>query len=174
MKSERWTSYAGTVLLLAGILVGGLASVAAQPPPKYGVTVTADKNTKFAALKTYTWTAGQPSFDKNIDRQIVAAVDRELASLGLTKQAQPGDVLVSYASQRRTDVELKSKENPANREFAVGVLVVDLLDPRTRRQLLRLRIDKPIEAEVAQAEPAINEAVAEMFAKYPTKAPQKP
>jgi uncharacterized protein DUF4136 len=180
MKSERWTSVAavlrmcGAGVVSLGVLGGAAATVVAQTPPKYGVTVTADKDTKFGALKTYVWTAGQPSFDKNIDRQIVAAVDRELSKLGLSKQTQQGDVLVTYVSQRRTDVELKSKTNPAVREFAVGVLLVDFLDPRSRKQLLRLRIDKPIEAEAAQAEAAINEAVAEMFAKYPTRAPQKP
>src|SRR3954471_22735484 len=111
MRSERWMSFSrilrgyGVALLFASVLVGTVtAIIAAQQPPKYGVTVTADKDTKFAALKMYAWTAGQPSFDKNIDRQIVAAVDRELAKVGLTKQAQPGDVLVTYVSQRRTDV----------------------------------------------------------------------
>ena len=37
------------------------------------------------------------------------------------------------------------------------------------RRLLRLRIDRPIEIEPAKLEGAINSAVAEMFAKYPTR-----
>ena len=37
------------------------------------------------------------------------------------------------------------------------------------KEILRGRIDKPIELEPAKVEAAINAAVAEIFAKYPTR-----
>ena len=44
-----------------------------------------------------------------------------------------------------------------------------MLDPGNRERLLRLRIDKPIEIERVKLEAAIDEAVAALFAQYPTR-----
>ncbi len=91
-------------------LCGILAVEAAGQMPKYGVTVTADKTVDFSKFKTYTWTPGQPSADKRVDARVVAAVDRELKELGLTPAtAGQSDVLVSYYSLSRTDVNVNGK-----------------------------------------------------------------
>ena len=144
------------------------ASLVGQTP-KYGATVTAEKNVDFARFKTYSWTKGQPSPDKTIDAQVVAAVDRELNALGMTRATSgPADVLAAYYSVSRTDVDHKAKPDltGARPQQTVGTLMVALLDPASRRRLLRLRVDRPIGG---QLEPAINAAVAEMFALYPTR-----
>ena len=158
-----------TRLILILSCVAG-ATLAAQMP-KYGVTVTAEKDVDFAAFKTYSWTRGQPSASPVIDGQIVAAVDRELSALGMTKSASTGDVLVAYYSLTGTDVDLNAKEDAkgSRPQYAVGTLMVALLEPESRRRLLRLRIDKPIDTDPPKLEAAINSAVAEMFAKYPTR-----
>jgi hypothetical protein len=163
-------------IILSSIVAGALAVSAAAQQPKYGVTVNAEKNVDFAAIKTYSWTKGQPSAIKTVDAQIVAAVDRELAALGLTKAASgPGDVLLAYYSLTRTDVDLKAKPDAqgARPEYKVGTLMVALLDPGTRNRLLRLRTDKPIDTEPAKLETAINAAVSELFASYPTRTAKK-
>jgi Domain of unknown function (DUF4136) len=139
---------------------------------KYGVTVTAEKNVDFARFKTYSWTQGQPSADKTIDAQITAAVERELSALGMTKAPSgPGDVLVTYSSVSRTDVDVTAKRKPNELppQYSVGTLVVALLDPGNRRRLLRLRVDKPIETGPEQLKAAIDGAIAELFARYPTR-----
>jgi hypothetical protein len=154
------------------ICIAGVIGVAAQTPmPKYGVTVTAEKGVDFAKFKAYSWTQGQPSPSKTIDAQVMAAVDRELAALGMTKAAQgPGDVLVAYYSLMRTDVDLKGKAGPDGLpQYPVGTLVVALLEPASRKRLLRLRTDKPIDTEPAKLEAAINSAAAALFAEYPTR-----
>jgi hypothetical protein len=155
--------------LIVVIFVAG-ATLAAQMP-KYGVTVTAEKNVDFAAFKTYSWTRGQPSASPVIDGQIVAAVDRELSALGMTKSASGGDVLVAYYSLTRTDVDVNAKEDASGSrpQYHVGTLMVALLEPEGRRRLLRLRVDKPIDTDPPKLESAINSAVAEMFAKYPAR-----
>jgi hypothetical protein len=154
-------------ILTVLLLVAGDRSVIGQPP-KYGVTVSVGKTAELAKAKTYSWTASQPAFDKTVDAQIVAAVDREMTALGLTKVASgKSDLLATYASQRRTDVELKAT---GAREFPVGVLIVELRDPASQ-PLFRARIDKPLDVERDQLEPAINAAVKEMFEKYPTRTP---
>src|SRR5436189_4830016 len=108
--------------------IGLSALIAAAPAgqmPKYGVTVTADKHVDFAKFKTYSWTSGQPSADKQIDARVVAAVDRELGLLGMTKATSgPGDVLATYYSLSRTDVNVKAKPDSEGRlpQYSVGTL----------------------------------------------------
>jgi hypothetical protein len=82
-----------------------------------------------------------------------------------------GDVMVTYASLQRTDVDLKGKKDASGSlpQYSVGTLVVEMLEPASRRQLLRMRLDKPIDSEPAKLEEAINSGVSEMFAKYPTR-----
>jgi hypothetical protein len=157
-------------------LLGAISVPLAGQSMKYGVTVTTEKNVDYAKFKTYTWTKGQPSAVTSIDAQITAAVDRELAALGMTKATSGhGDVLLAYYSLTRTDVDLKAKadSNGARPQYSVGTLVVALLDPGNRRRLLRLRADKPINTQPAELEGAINEVVKELFEKYPTRTANK-
>jgi hypothetical protein len=159
------------VFLIGGLLAAGHL-VALGQQPKYGATVKVANAAALAKARTYSWTVSQPSPVKAINAQIVAAVDRELAAQGFTKAAAgKGDVVVTYASVSRTDVDLKSKPDAsgARRQYSVGTLVVDLRDPSTREPLFRARIDAPIEAEPDKLEAAINAAVTEMFEKYPTR-----
>ena len=148
------------------------AAPAAQPMPKYGVTVQAEKGVDFSKVATYAWTPGQPSPLKEVDAHVVAAVDRELGALGLKQVPEKtADVLVTYYSVRRTDVDLKGKTDAQglHPDYAVGTLMVAMLEPASRKRLLRLRIDKPIETDQAHFESTINAAVGEMFVKYPTR-----
>ena len=159
-------------LSIGVIVCVAMAAGAAAQTPKYGVTVKAEKKVDFAKFKTYTWTQGQPSHDKTVDAQIVAAVDRELGVLGMTKAASgTGDVMATYYSLSRTDVNLKGEPDASGAlpQYPVGTLMVALLEPGTRRRLLQLRIDKPISAKRDQLEEVINTAVNELFAKYPTR-----
>jgi len=48
-------------------------------------------------------------------------------------------------------------------------LLVAMRDPATRARLVQLRTDKPVDLEPGKSESIINAAVAEMFAKYPTR-----
>jgi hypothetical protein len=159
-------------LILTCVLLGvrNVAVVAGAQKMKYGVKVNVVKAAELAKAKTYSWTTSQPSPDRTVDAQIVAAVDRELSVLGFTKAASgTGDVQATYASTRRTDVNLKGKANAsgARPAYEVGTLVVDLRDPATQQPLFRVRIDTPITTEPDQAEAAINAAVTAMFEKYP-------
>jgi hypothetical protein len=150
-----------------------LGAVMASPSAKYRVTVKADKHTDFRALHSYAWTPGWASFDRALDRHIVTAVDAELAGLGLVKRAaEPCDVIVTYGALRRTDVDVSSgrpHHEGTYPEFAVGTLVVLMMQPGTRRELLRARVDVPLETDTPHLEQQIDTIVAEMFADYPTR-----
>ena len=158
--------------LIMGVGLCAVMTAAMGQMPKYGVTVTADKKVDFAAFKTYSWTVGQPSAVKAIDSQVIAAVDRELHVLGLIKaESGPGDVLATYYSLTRTDVNVNAKPDSNGQfpQYWVGTLIVALLDPTDHRRLLRLRVDQPIEIDPAKLEASIDSAVAALFAKYPTR-----
>ena len=157
--------------VLSCVLLGASLVVAGQP--KYGVTVETVKPAALAKAKTYIWDAGRPSFTKDIDARIVTAVDRELAAHSFTKLSSgSSDVVVRYASQNRTDTDVKSKPSKSGelRDYAVGSLVVDLTDSTNREVLFRVRMDTPIERNPATIGATIDAAVAAMFAKYPTPA----
>jgi hypothetical protein len=159
------------IIVGIGVCLAITASANGQMP-KYGVTVTADKNVDFAAFKTYSWTVGQPSAVKAIDSRVVAAVDRELGALGMTKATSgSGDVLATYYSLSRTDANVNAKPDAQGQlpQYRVGTLVVALLNPTDRHRMLRLRVDQPIEIEPAKLEATIDNAVAAMFARYPTR-----
>jgi hypothetical protein len=153
-------------------LVGPRASVSAQEVTqiKYKATVQAVKPDVLAKAKTYMWIAGRPSYNKDIDKLIVAAVDRELAARGFAKAAAaPSDLTVNYSSLSRTDTNVKGKPaaNGAYPVLTVGTLVVDLQTPSNKQSAFRARIDAPIEAASDKLEAAINEAVKDLFEKYP-------
>jgi hypothetical protein len=156
-----------TVSALVTILVS-----AAAAQSRFGVTATTEKGVDYAKLKTYSWTQGQPSPIKEVDSRIVAAVDRELGAIGMTKATSgKGDVLVAYWSLRSTHVDLKAKPDAQGLrpEYPVGTLAVLLFEPNSRRRLLRLRLDKPIDTAPEKLDATINDAVTAMFEKYPTR-----
>jgi len=131
-----------------------------------------DRKADFSKFKTYTWENGWQAYDKTVHANIRAAVDRQLAAVGLEKrESGPVDLLVTYASLRRVDVDLKAKpaKDGARPQYDVGTLVVLLLDPGTRNELFRGRVDKPIVLEPEKVQPVVDSAVTEMFAKYPTR-----
>ena len=157
-------------------IVFGLALLVSALPGaaqlKYGATVTANKTTDFKSLKTYVWEPGWHSNDKKVHAQIVSAIDRELKALGFQlKTSGPSDVVVKYAALRRIDVEVDTLGgvDQARRQFDVGSLLVLMLQPGTGTELLRARLDKPIDVAPDKIEATVNSAVAEIFAKYPTR-----
>jgi hypothetical protein len=152
-------------------IVLAVVAVSAQKQ-KYGVTVTADRKTDFKAFKSYAWdAAGYPAMDKSVHQQIVDAVDRELKGLGLEKRTSgPADVMLLYGSQRRTDTDTHADAPATNLPtYAVGTLVVLMREPTSRKEVFRARVDKPIDLAPDKIKATIDEVVAEMFAKYPTR-----
>lgn len=150
-----------------------IAVVAAAPMAKYHITLKVDDDTNFAALRTYAWTPGWGTFDPGLDSHIVAAIDCELASLGLVQRgAGQSDVLVTYGALRRTNVDVHGKadrRSGAYPEYPVGTLIVMLLEPGSRRELFRARVVMPIDMDQQPLEEQIDMIVHRVFAHYPTR-----
>lgn len=162
---------AGSLTIAALLMSGGTPAHAQE----YGVSVKIEKPAALAKVRTYSWLLGHKALDKAVDGQIRAAIDRELATHGLTRsEPGQGDVEVTYHSLTRVDVDLKTKA-PAGQapSYSVGTLVIDLLAKGSREPLFRVRVDKPIDNDREKLARTIDEVVAAMFQKYPGGAAKK-
>jgi len=152
--------------------------VALAGPSDYRVKVTVDKHTDFSALHTYAWTRRLASLDPEFDAHIVEAIDRELAGVGLVRQdREPADVVVSYGTVRRNDVDVSGKrdrDSGTYPEYSTGTFVVLMREAYSRRELFRARAKVPIDVDIAQLERQIDDIVARMFAHYPTRVSDRP
>ncbi len=162
-----------TALFVVLCTAGALAQQGAQSPP---VTVksTLKSGVDVTKFKTYNWFPGQGAYDADLNKQIIAAIDKELASLGLTKTTTNPDVLVTYHSLQSTRVDLKTWEATASggkwKDYPVGTLVVNLLDPKsTQVQLWSARTDQPLVLDKAQYGEAVNRFVSAIFSQWPPK-----
>ena len=156
-------------IVAAGLLALGLGIATAAETPDYGISLKVAKKAELAKLKTYAWGVSHAAIDKAVDRQIVEAIERELAGLGLTKVTQgSGDALVAYRTVVRRDVDTGKKTAPDEVPgYLVGVLGIEVRTASTKDLVFHVRIDKPIDVERSRLAPVIDEAVKAMFERYP-------
>jgi len=158
-----------TSLLVLGLVLGLGAATAAAETPDYGVTLKVAKKNELARLKTYSWGTSHAAIDRTVDRQIIEAIERQLAAVGLTKATQgSGDALVSYHTVVRRDVDPKAATAPDEVPgYLVGVIGIEVRHASTKDLLFNVRIDKPIDVERSKLGPVLDEAVKAMFEHYP-------
>jgi hypothetical protein len=68
-------------------------------------------------------------------------------------------------------VDVHAERPPHSRafpEYPVSTLLVLMLEPGSRRELFRARVDVPVETDTAHLGQQIDTIVAQMFAEYPT------
>ena len=174
---------AGVVLLASALL----SSVSHAQKTSAGY----DQNANFSNYKTF-------AFDKGVVRNpfvnamIVAAVERELTSRGLTKVDADPDLLVVYLAASGPNLQVASVPfytvvNPAYSgmvggasmawDVTMGTLVIDLFDRKAERTVFRGSATEVLQ-RAPSADPAadaklvskpINKGIAKMFKKYPVK-----
>lgn len=161
------------VVAVSLFAMGVAAAPALAETPDYGVSVKVVKKNELGRIKTYAWGASHAAIDRAVDAQIVTAIERELAGLGLKKVTQgSGDALVAYHTVVRRDVD--SKKTTAADEvpgYLVGVIGIEVRDASTKDVVFHVRIDKPIDVDRSQIGPVIDAAVKAMFERYPRPAP---
>jgi hypothetical protein len=92
--------------LALGLLLAGTTSALAQD-----VKYNFDKQANFTAFKTYKWVAikGAQPINDLVDKQIKAAIDKELATKGLTKtEADTADLYIGYQAAVDTEKQYTS------------------------------------------------------------------
>ena len=130
-----------------------------------------DDHTDFAAIKTYTWAVGWPAGELEQHKQIVAAINKELAAHQLTETANGhADVTVDYGVLWRTDGDLSVAGEVPDREipsFPVMTLSVRLRDPGTGREVFTARSDARVDAWGQVSPTILATEVDRMFERYP-------
>jgi hypothetical protein len=143
------------------------------------VNSTYDKSADFKALKTYSWVAGQKAYNPAVHSAIVAAVDGEMASLGLKKVDGTGDVTVRYLAVRSTSVDLdklqeleKQKMDASGADVTVGRLVIAVEDGKSAKRLWAADSVERLNPSAKDNDAVIKSVVARMFETYPTRLKQ--
>ncbi len=140
------------------------------------VTTDWDRNTQFASYHTYVWmdTPRMQAMQQAtlFDRRLRAAVEEQLAAKGMQKSDTNGaaDLLIVYHAGVQDKVDVQSwgyfGRRVDVREYQQGMLVIDVVDARTRSLVWRATAKD----EVGDADPSsekIAKAVQKMFAGFP-------
>lgn len=182
MKSIRTVA---AVIVLASVLF--CTVVQAQK-----TSAAHDKNVDFSNYKTF-------AFDKAgarnpfVNMMIVAAIERELTSKGLTKVDTEPDLRVVYLAATGPSLQVANVPfyhvvNPAYSgmvfsatsqmwDVTTGTLVIDLFDRKTDRVVFRGTVNEvlqrapsaDLQADAKTVSKPITKGVAKIFKKYPVK-----
>jgi hypothetical protein len=148
----------------------------AQGRPATGkVNSTFDKSADFKALQTYSWVAGSHAFDPAVHKSIVAAIDAQMATLGLKKVESGGSATIRYMAVRSTSVDLdkletlkKEGKDQAGADVTVGRLIIAMDDAKAHRLWAADSVEI-MNPAVADRDAAIKAVVARMVDTYPTR-----
>lgn len=164
------------MIRISGLILA-LLLVAPQKPETGKIKSTVDKSADFAAFQTYTWLKGQPANDQAVHKAIVAAVDSELAALGLRKvESGASDVTVRYMAVRSSYVDLDKldeveRKGGDSREatHSIGRLAVLVEHPMSARRFWTADTVQVLDAAAGERDALIKEVVSQMFATWPTR-----
>lgn len=167
-----------TVLSLAILLV--------TPATAQRITTDYDHGATFSDYHTYAWTSGTPVKDPLMDQRICSSIDKQLASKGYRKVADPeqADILVAYnaAVDQQTQFNTvgmggwgygwgmgSQMATTTLNTIPVGVLDVRIGDNRTHKIVWRGTASGILSDKSSRITQQIKEATAKMFSRYPPK-----
>jgi hypothetical protein len=151
-----------------------------------------EKSADFKSFKTYAFKEGTKVGQPLIDNRIVAAIETELASKGLTKSEATPDVFVVYhvAFDKQKDISTFSSgggygpygwgwgggwaggsTHTSVRDILVGTLVIDMADAKKNQMVWRGMGVKEVntQANPEKRDKSINDAVKKILKNYPPK-----
>jgi hypothetical protein len=144
-----------------------------------------DPAAPFHNYRTYSWHDDAPVANQLLDRRIVAAVDKELTAKGLKRVDSGGDVFATYhgAVDKRMDISTVgygyggwygpyggvSSTHTSVNEIPTGTLIVDLVDAKSNQMVWRGTAEDDLRSSSSpeQAQQRVDDAVKEMFHKFP-------
>jgi hypothetical protein len=164
------------MIRIGGLLI--LLMFVAQQRPEIGkINSTYDKTAPFSTFSTYGWIPGQPADNPAAHKAIVAAVDAEMAALGLKKvEGRTGNVTLRYLALRSVNVDFDKLEalekqgaDTAGAQYSVGRLVVLMEDAKSSRRVWAADGVERLNPSIAEFDKTISGVVARMFQTYPTR-----
>ena len=180
-------------LLLAGPLLGLLALTGCASGPT--IRSNADPGVDFARFQTFNFmqplSTDREGYQSFISRDLMAAAERELVGLGLTRTETSPDLLVNFSAN--LDQRLRVTQTPQSsrgsfgshrrgfyntwpsyrtevRQYTKGTLVVDVVDA-SRMQLVweGVAAHRITQSRADNIAPVIDQAMREMFAEFPAR-----
>lgn len=172
-------------MLAAVILILTTSAVFGQK-----VTVDVDAAANFSTYKTFGWSAGAVARNPLIGQLIINAVESELTARGLTRNDANPDIKVAVVAAAGMDIQAVGPTwnvnygvwggytNPAAlMNVTTGTLLVDLVDVKTERSVLRgvaketltRSASADVAADARSVEKLIKKSVSKMFKKYPAQ-----
>lgn len=150
------------------------------------IAVDYDKNTDFSSYHTYGWGKGTPAKTPGLDRQIVEAIDDQMARKGLTKTAGDPDLLVTYHAATHEEIDynessyssgagpgygspISSSAADAPMRVNVGTIVVDMYDTTAKRTVWHGVGSDLVMDDPAKTSMEIQKGAAKMFEKFPPR-----
>jgi hypothetical protein len=181
-----WRSGAAGGLL--GLFVTLSAGCAGIP-----VTTDFDPSVDFAAFRSYAWLPDPPGVssdsrlhDTSVDARVINAVDRELLLRGYEKVlANEANFHISYYLGLETRIDVQTVHRSFNydhrswhggqrletivREYDVGTLLLDILDPAERRLVWRGSGNAKVRAtaDPAHRQARIDDGVRSILRRFP-------
>jgi len=174
---------------LSRITVGvALMMSLAGPAAAQKVTTDYTRGTDFSQYKTFMWIAEPTATNPLTSQRIVNDVNAALKGKGLTLVTSDADIAVvaHAATQQRRTVEtfydgfgggwrwhggFGSAMTTVN-TFAVGSLVVDIFDGKTKTAVWRGTSTKTLPGNPGKNAESLNKAIAKMFKSFPPAATQ--
>jgi uncharacterized protein DUF4136 len=181
--STRRKNWAGTLLVLASVLVSHSIAATAQTGSASAqkVNVDFDHQADFARCATYSWIIGQPARNAYVDNWIVSKIDDALASKGWRKSVTEGSCLVMYQASIKENKPAQVMGgswgsgwgvNPAPVNVRVnrvleGMLIVDIGYAENRQIIWRGVATDTIGDSDDKNEKALTSIVETMFKDFP-------
>lgn len=138
------------------------------------VSVDSNQSAPFASYRTYAWTQGTPAPESLFEQRIHAGVSAQLAAKGLMQVNDAPDLYVATHAVTQEHPQLVVNgfrwglgATATVQEYAVGTLVVDLYDAKTREMVWRGVATDSVSDKPQKNTERINKALEKMFAKYP-------
>jgi hypothetical protein len=153
------------------------------------VKVDVDKTVNFSNFKTFAWEKGAVARNPYVAEMVVAAVESELTSRGLTKTADNPDIKVGVMAATGADLQAVGPTwnnvnyqvwggytNPAAIvTVTTGTLLIDLIETKNNNSVFRGVARETLNnsatadpaADAKKVEKLIKKAISKMFKQYP-------
>jgi hypothetical protein len=140
------------------------------------VDVEFDPRVHFPYLKTFSWKSGTPATRPEVDKMIIAEIEKQLTSKGLTKKDKDPDLLIAYhasiEAMTKTDAAGYSlgewgDQKKMHEPVKVGTLVVDLIGSAKNTLVWRGTAQDTVSTDLVKMQTTISQAVLKMFKDFP-------
>jgi hypothetical protein len=148
------------------------------------IVVDYDRSADFSRYHTYGWGKGTPAKNPDLDRQIVKAVEEQMATKGFTKTPDDPDLVITYHAATHEQIDYNEASygsgygpaygSPISTSSAdtpmivrVGTVVVDMYDAKAKRKVWHGVGSDLMSEDPAKTSVEIRKGAAKMFEKFP-------